>query len=81
MSFVEKRIARIQQSKCVFCAATFTKRGKIISLSGVTKVEAMPNGAIDSDSDKRLRGKFAEALRHNGARSQVSGYKSELQDE
>jgi hypothetical protein len=73
ISFVKSGIARVQSPKCVFCAATFTNRGKIILLSGVTKVEAMPNGAIDSDSDKRLKGKFAEALRHNGARGQVSG--------
>lgn len=52
--FVERRIDNRQD--WVFCAATFTKRGKI---KGVTKVEeAMPNGA---KTDKRPRGKFAAA--------------------
>jgi hypothetical protein len=66
-------LTRILSTMRIFCVAAFYKERQNNLLSGVTKVEAMPKGAKDSDSDKRLGGKFAEALRHNGARGQVSG--------
>lgn len=45
MTFEKKGIARVLSAKRVFCTATFNKERQNNLLSGVTKVEAMPNGA------------------------------------